>query len=151
MRSRIIGKIEILRRNGEIFLKIKVCQEIEDFFRNDNIKESSNYLTNSDRLLYYHTDGYTTEKINKIREIEEKYHVFLRSYGAKLRGDRCNFSILRTKDISKKTITIKVDDLISKDALEDYVKQFKNFISNFYRDYFKRCVIKSSVEVVEYE
>lgn len=131
--------IRIRRKSGELYLYIKTNNELESFFKTNRTNTSDIYH-NGQPLEFYGLK-------HVLRDIQSQYGQNLREYGKELRmGMGYNFSLLRTKGISQ-GIELELTELLSKELIEDYIVNVKEFIKKLYRDYIKDLEVKTELEV----
>gem|GEM_PF-6373833 len=137
--------VEIKRNNG-LSLFIRTAKEVEDLFRSDSTRRSNRYFTPAgDKLIFY-------GKNENVSKIEKFFDVDLSDYGSPLILDpedgAYNRSVLRTVDISS-GIELRVDELISKEELVDWVNNLKDLVRRMYVEYVKKVYIKASLMIEE--
>ena len=130
-----------IERNGNIKIRIKVAGEIEKFFKeNGSIRTATNTLGTAKTMKYYNLDSGNRELAGlfRVNDINER-----------LISENCiNSAILRLVGISE-GIELAVNQLISKDALADSVKIFKEGLITFYKRYINPIHISSTLTINE--
>ena len=140
-----IVSIKIKRVKGQLNLYIKTSKLLENFFKTSETATSTVYRSNGVALDYYKV----MNKDSIFKQLEEKYSVVLRSYGsAFIIDNRHNYSLLRSVNISK-GIKVVIDALVSRDFIEQYVRQFKEFVIKLHKDYIKNIEVEAVVTTRE--
>jgi len=121
-----------LVRNDAIYLKLWVAPEIEDLFRNDQIRTSSNWSNNGPLRYYEKPDS------GELREFLRNYYDNYGSTFFNIINDKVNVGILRTVGCSdKKGIKLKIKEKYTEESLESAVKQLKKFVADLYKKFCK--------------
>lgn len=130
-----------IERNGSIKIKIKVASEIEQFFReNGTIKTAINGLGTNKAIKYYNLENSNRELTAcfNVNDINEKL----------IYSGYINSAILRMVGISE-GVELSVNQLISKDALTESAKMFREGLISFYKRYINPIHISTALTINE--
>lgn len=136
-------ELEATNKNGEIVLNIKICKEIETFFKKISKNEkqkSSAWFDKNDKNLKFYKLNETIE--NKLKNID--YNCF-NNYGSGIiKEGRFNMAILRSVGMSQ-GITIKMTDLISYQDLKTYSEYLGKFTNKLYNEYINEKKVTATI------
>jgi len=152
--SRVIEKggrelmdLEIVR-DEKIFISFRLAPEIEQFFKNVSAGEKSTtkwLLADGTPPKYY--DWKTGDGIDAIADAF--FGSVFNTYGERLfDGERANIAFLRTVH-SSKGVVFGFDEMMSKETLEQFAIQVRDFVIRLYKQFIRKVVVKASVQIEE--
>jgi hypothetical protein len=143
-----IAHIRVARQDGQIVMHLKLCKDVENVFKNENITSSTVYRSNGEHLKYY---KFSSIDDASMRDFEMRYNCHLRQYGSSLYiSGLPNFSLIRSVGTSKGTgIKIKLDGILGSESIKNYIMHFKDVLKAFYKEFVSDVVVQSDLRIQE--
>jgi hypothetical protein len=137
--NKAIFNLEI-ERNSSLKIKIKVSQDIENWFKENGTESTTHSAFNTNKTIKYYKLAENRELTNcfQLNDINER--VFY--------NNTINSAILRIVGISS-GIEISVKQLISKEQLIESAKNLKESVINFYKRYINAVHITTTLTINE--
>ena len=149
--------ISLERDNGQIIIKIKAPQELEDFFKkvsNGEIQISTYWKNEAgEAQQFYKISEEYKEAIKKVLGEEDKDYIdnygngLIKVDNSRFPYTRYNIAILRTKGISDGFICLKSEkfESISNLELEDYIRFLGRTTKKLWEILINKTTIKSKI------
>jgi hypothetical protein len=151
MRKEIIN-LNLSKQGMTSLLRIKVAEEIEDYFRKASLRDGETGSDNrsrrstrgntdvSEKWLDESGEGLEFYKKNvKLSNKVSRYTQVIDNFGNGLIDDgRLNLALLRVKGISEGDgVSIKTDDLLGYAEMQEYITQLSSWTKAFYEDHLR--------------
>lgn len=138
---------DVIRKNGSLYIRIKVAPEIEEWFeakcavkKSNSWKEGSGYH----RFYHYETIGGEAKRFISRRFNNYGTHYFDSSH------NKVNVAVIRTVGIGDEFQEFVMDDQYSKETLLDGMRQLRDFTKELWQNYIKPVRVHSEASIFDY-
>jgi hypothetical protein len=153
-----VAFINFSRENGKQVIDIKIDEDLEKLFKTESLDASNSYRDTDNEPIRFYTISETFDQY--VNKFNMTYHsmvseaqpnipnpVTLSNYGSNLfKNGRFNFSILRTKDISRGK-KIVVDDLIIDTDVNCWIEALAKFVKYLYQNFVQKLEVKAVINL----
>lgn len=138
---------EVLRRDGKLFLRVKIAPEVEEWLEAKCRKEQSGSWKDGEG---YHEFYHFGDVEGQPRRFMNNHH---NNYGGDyfdVRSNKVNVAIIRTVGISEEAKEFVMMDKYSKQTLQEGMLQLRDFTKKLYKKFIKQVRVRGKATIYDY-